>query len=118
MLKNKFESAAIEAQHAYELSLKLYKPSSNKHLIIAEEYALILLQIEKYKQAIPILLSAVKAIESTYGAHDKRLITLLGDLKIATKTTDAQLSNEYALRQTRLYLRHSSNEYVVSFSNK
>lgn len=117
LLKNQFESAAKEAQHAYELSQKLYKPSNENHLIIAEEYALILLQIEKYKQAVPILQCIIKTIENKYSVHDKRLIPILDDLKIATKSINSELSKEYELRQMSLYLRYN-NEYVNNSSKQ
>ncbi|WP_076417526.1 DUF1570 domain-containing protein [Colwellia sp. UCD-KL20] len=118
LLANKFEDAAFEAEKAYVLSQTLFKPTSANHIAISEDYALILLQIERYKQAIPILQSLVKIIEQKYSTHDEKLIPLLGDLKLATRNLNPDLSQEYAIRQTQLYLRYNSNEFVESLKGQ
>ncbi|XPF92903.1 DUF1570 domain-containing protein [Colwellia sp. RE-S-Sl-9] len=118
LLDNKFEDAAVEAEKAYTLSQTLFKPTSANHIAISEDYALILLQIERYKQAIPLLQSLVKIIAQKYSTHDEKLIPLLGDLKLATRNINPDLSQEYAIRQTQLYLRYNSNEYVDSLKNQ
>jgi len=112
---HKFEDAAIEAKNAYELSQKVYNPSDKNHLIISEEYALILLQIEKYQQAIDVLQIILNTLETEYSKHDKQLLPILGDLKMATKKYHPELYKQYSTHYTQLYLRYNSHKYVDSY---
>jgi hypothetical protein len=116
--KGEFSKASIEAEIAYNISQQLFEVDSANHIAITEDFGFSLIQSKQYNKAIPILQSLISIIENAYSTHSSKLISVLGDLALATQSINPELSKELTLRQTRLHLRYNSNQYVEHYSTQ
>ncbi|MDC2888802.1 hypothetical protein [Psychrosphaera algicola] len=94
----------------YELSKELYNEQSPSRIAAAENYAFVLKQLSKDKDAEKVYIDLIQLKEKKFGKHSKELVLPLSD--IAGLALAKEKAAEYKIRYEKLYLRHNSSQFV------
>ncbi|MDO6721327.1 tetratricopeptide repeat protein [Psychrosphaera sp. 1_MG-2023] len=104
------QASLPHGKKVYELSKELYNEQSPSRIAAAENYAFVLKQLSKDKDAEKVYIDLIQLKEKKFGKHSKELILPLSD--VAGLALDKEKTADYQTRYEKLYLRHNSSQFV------
>lgn len=104
------QASLPHGKKVYELSKELYSEQSPSRIAAAENYAFVLKQLGKDKDAEKIYIDLIQLKEKKFGQYAKELLLPLSD--IVGLALAKEKKAEYQVRYEKLYLRHNSSQFV------
>lgn len=102
------------AKAAYQAGLDAFEPDSENVLVLADNYAGLLLKTGNAKAALQVYKALLAINEKAYGRYAASLMPILSNIYKLTEANDPKRAREYQTRYYKLLFRHNPEKIAES----